>query len=527
FATLNGVLYAGRGNSTGDGQVFYYQKARESSYALNFQASSSTGSLWFSSQSLNYQGVGTSYDTQSGVFKFSHGIITEAGSYDLAEMYPTMDDSITAGDVVILDSENPGYVAKADKSYDGKLIGVVSTKPGFLLSGPKEKDVNSRAIALVGRVPVKISLENGDIEIGDPLTSASVSGYAMKATKPGMIIGHAMEAFSSSTTSTLDGVQGNLETIKMVVQTGYYFGDNETPLGQIAGFLGETTSTQIVQQAFDGDAYAIEQIAGGLINPQIADGSALNDFSAAQLDVLIVRTAVLVAGDLTVGGESKLLGHIVVSEDTAGIVDLPVGENYVEIRFSKPFESIPVVVVTPESDADEYFTPWLGKFRIAKKTVNGFRIEVDEGACMDPTNCGRTMKFNWMAVGVLQSGIEESTSTEEVLVNDGAIEDDAIVNDEVIIEEEISVDDEVVEGETDESASNGIENTDSNDIGVVVNDEESGDVIVDDQVSESDVIVESQQDDTGQVIEPVQEVPVESVPEEAVVTIPVVDADPI
>ncbi len=108
-------LYAGRGNSTGRGQVFYYQKAREASYALKFEASSSTGSLWFSSESLSYQGAGTDlWRSESGAFKFSHGIITEAGSYDLAEMYPTMDDSITAGDVVVLDSENAGYVGKAE-----------------------------------------------------------------------------------------------------------------------------------------------------------------------------------------------------------------------------------------------------------------------------------------------------------------------------------------------------------------------------------------------------------------------------
>ncbi|MDF1497558.1 MAG: hypothetical protein P1P90_05905 [Patescibacteria group bacterium] len=459
FAVLNGVLYSGRGNSTGDGQVYYYQKARESSYALKMEAGSSTGSMWFSSESLNYQGVGTSYDAQTGVFKFSHGIITEAGAYDLAEMYPTLDTSIASGDVVVLDAQNAGYVKKSEKSYEKSLLGVVSTKPGFLLSG-KEKGIDSRAIALVGRVPVNVSLENGDIEVGDPLTSANLEGYAMKATKPGMIIGHAMEALSASSTAvtSTDAIITTGKVI-MVVQPGYYFGNQETALGQIAGFLGETTTTQIVQQAFDGDAYAIEQIAGGMVNPQIADGSSLNEVSSAQLDVLIVRTAVLIAGDLTVGGDSKLLGHVIVSNETAGVVDLPAGDNYVEIQFATPFENVPVVVVTPESDAQEFFNPWLGKFRIAKKTVNGFRIEVDEGACMDPTNCGRTMKFNWIAVGVMPSEISTSTAviatptTTEVVVEEVVIEptqedggtveivepgEDQIIVEEVVLPDEVS-----------------------------------------------------------------------------------------
>ncbi len=428
FAELNGVLYAGRGNSNGDGQVYYYQKARESSYALKMEAGSSTGSMWFSSESFNYQGAGTAYEAQTGAFKFSHGLITEAGAYDLAEMYPTLDASIGAGDVVVLDAENEGYVKRSESIYENSLLGVVSAKPGFLLSG-KEKGKDLRAIALVGRVPVKVSLENGEIAVGDPLTSASIPGYAMKATKPGMIIGRAMEAFTSSTWD-VRRVTNDVQTdmVMMVVQSGYYFGSEETSLGQIAGFLGETTSTQIIQQAFDGDEYAIEQVAGGIVNPQYADGSALNDVALAQLDVLIVKTAALVAGDLTVGGNTKLAGRVIVSNDTAGVVDLPAGDDFVEIKFANPFETVPVVVVTPESDAQEYFSPWMGKFRIAKKTINGFRIEVDEGACQDPNNCGRTMKFNWIAVGVLNQKSADSTSTslttstsEQVLIPDDVV----------------------------------------------------------------------------------------------------------
>ena len=183
FAELNGVLYAGRGNATGNGQVYYYQKAREASHALRMEAGSSTGSMWFSSESLNYQGAGTDYEAQTGAFKFSHGLITEAGAYDLAEMYPTLDGGISAGEVVVLDKDNPGYIKKSDLAYAKNIVGVVSAKPGFLLSG-KEKDKDLRAVALVGRVPVKVSLENGEIKVGDPLTSSAQPGYAMKALNP-------------------------------------------------------------------------------------------------------------------------------------------------------------------------------------------------------------------------------------------------------------------------------------------------------------------------------------------------------
>ena len=76
----------------------------------------------------------------------------------------------------------------------------------------------------------------------------SYYGYAMKATNPGMIIGRAMEDFVSSTAMVNASTTVATGTIMMVVQPGYFFGSDDTPLGQIASFLGETTTTQIVQQ---------------------------------------------------------------------------------------------------------------------------------------------------------------------------------------------------------------------------------------------------------------------------------------
>jgi hypothetical protein len=58
---------------------------------------------------------------------------------------------------------------------------------------------SSRLVALAGRVPVKVSLENGPIEVGDLLTSASSTpGVAMKATGPGRVIGMALEPLSEA-----------------------------------------------------------------------------------------------------------------------------------------------------------------------------------------------------------------------------------------------------------------------------------------------------------------------------------------
>ncbi|MBI5654184.1 hypothetical protein HZC53_00805 [Candidatus Uhrbacteria bacterium] len=412
FAEYNGFLYAGRGNAAGNGQVFYYSRDHHNSNQLTFESPSSSASIWYSEDSADQPFGGRDPDTYVGTFKFSHGLTTEAGAYDLAEMYPVSDASLSSGDVVALDENLAGSVRKSSSAYDPQAFGVISTKPGFTLSAAQREGM--KPVALAGRVPVKITTENGPIKVGDPLAAASVPGYAMKASRAGSIVGRSMQDFSVSADTASSTVATG--TVEMIVQPGYYFGSNEgdSSVGQLAGFLEDSTSTTIIAKAASGDIGALLEVAAGTINPQVAAGDSLMDIRLLLADIVVVRSAALVAGDLTVGGTVRLTGHVIVSDDTAGVIDMPVGESFVEVKFSKPYESVPVVVVTPESDAQEYFTPWLGKFRIAKKTVDGFRIEVEEGACTDPSNCGRTLRFNWLALGTQVS----ATSTAETPVTE-------------------------------------------------------------------------------------------------------------
>lgn len=90
-------------------------------------------------------------------------------------------------------SSNIPYIQKSQKPYDQKIIGIISTKPGVNLTG---QSANGKPVALAGRVPVKVSLENGPIEVGDYLTSSSTPGVAMKALRPGQVVGKALEALS-------------------------------------------------------------------------------------------------------------------------------------------------------------------------------------------------------------------------------------------------------------------------------------------------------------------------------------------
>ena len=79
------------------------------------------------------------------------------------------------------------------------IAGIITTEPGFTL-GNKSGGMKAIAselpmLALMGRVPVKATTENGPIRPGDLLTAASKPGYVMRCNqlKKCIIIGKALE----------------------------------------------------------------------------------------------------------------------------------------------------------------------------------------------------------------------------------------------------------------------------------------------------------------------------------------------
>ncbi len=126
---------------------------------------------------------------------------TTVQAADLAENYISS-QTLEPGDLVVPAQDgNDMAVIRSTRASQTQLIGVISTQPGVTLNSDAKIDEahpNVYPIALAGRVPVKVSDENGAIQVGDMLTSSSTPGVAMKATAPGVIIGRALEAFTGS-----------------------------------------------------------------------------------------------------------------------------------------------------------------------------------------------------------------------------------------------------------------------------------------------------------------------------------------
>jgi len=129
------------------------------------------------------------------------------GSADVAERINTS-EWVEPGNVVEIDPEHPGFFRKSTAAYSKKVAGIISTSPGVILGNdfdaPEDKWDDTRPVlAIAGRVPVKVTTENGPIEIGDLLVSSSMPGIAMKGTAEealiGAVVGKAMELLEEGT----------------------------------------------------------------------------------------------------------------------------------------------------------------------------------------------------------------------------------------------------------------------------------------------------------------------------------------
>lgn len=132
---------------------------------------------------------------------FANGGFLGSGA-DVAEFIAS-DDALEAGDVIEIDPDRDGKFRKVRTARSGAVAGVITTKPGLTMNAGDAAGGKPAgpALALAGRVPVKVTGENGPIRRGDLLVSSPTPGRAMKAParpEPGTIIGKALGEMNSA-----------------------------------------------------------------------------------------------------------------------------------------------------------------------------------------------------------------------------------------------------------------------------------------------------------------------------------------
>jgi len=125
------------------------------------------------------------------------------GGADLAERINVL-DRVEAGDVVEIDPTHADRFRLSRRARSRLVAGVVSTAPGVTMNNADlaGDDTGLGAddrplLALVGKVPVKATAENGPIRIGDLLVSSSKAGRVMRAGRrpaEGTVVGKSLGA---------------------------------------------------------------------------------------------------------------------------------------------------------------------------------------------------------------------------------------------------------------------------------------------------------------------------------------------
>ena len=153
--------------------------------------------------------AGTVYADGAYNCGLSSGCFNTGTGADVAERIDVT-EQLQPGDVVEIDPTVRGHFRKVREAYSTRVAGIVSTAPSVTLANNDLADNDSSVrtdarplLALVGRVPVKVTTQGGAIEIGDLLTSSPTTGYAMKCADrracAGTIVGKALEPLASGT----------------------------------------------------------------------------------------------------------------------------------------------------------------------------------------------------------------------------------------------------------------------------------------------------------------------------------------
>ena len=357
------------------------------------QAQSSSSSSQSELEHLSFDSQGNALFDESVSAK--NVVAKQVVGADIGERYYT-NGTLATGDVVSLDSTLVNGVKKSTGAYDPKAVGVVTTAPSLLFGGeqPKGQPV---VVAVSGTVAVKVSTENGPIAPGDPLTTSSVPGVAMKATEAGAIIGRATSSFT-----------GDTGTVLAIASNGYSGGNYAQQVEALTGRVDtlesavEGLQTQLAEQQPETQPQQPTQ------NPSEFDNLTVNTLDV-NLD-MTVYGSFLADGSLTVNGPANFYGestfHNLVSfiektvfsndiefdgrptfnNDTGGFAIVKAGQSSVRVEFGEAYNERPPIKV---STADGQFI----EYHYENLDASGFDIVL-------PTPAQNDVTFSWIALSV-------------------------------------------------------------------------------------------------------------------------------
>lgn len=133
------------------------------------------------------------------VFLVGFGVATAQSpqtleSTNIAKTVLVSDAEVSYGDIILYDPETNLYRLSVGQN-DPRFYGVVVEDPALVMEN------QDRVVPVVesGLMPVNVSLEGGDIDVGDPITTSSTAGNGMRALDDQLnVFGFARESLAQS-----------------------------------------------------------------------------------------------------------------------------------------------------------------------------------------------------------------------------------------------------------------------------------------------------------------------------------------
>jgi F0F1-type ATP synthase membrane subunit c/vacuolar-type H+-ATPase subunit K len=142
-------------------------------------------------------------------------------SYGVAQIVKIKGENIQPA--MIVGTSKDGFYL-TEKDFDENIYGVVAQIPAITFIDTDDYK-NKHQVITSGNAILTVTASNGPIAEGDPITSSDKRGLGMKASRPGMIIGTALEAFNPDDLSRTGKIN-----IKVEVRYFSYTETNESIL---------------------------------------------------------------------------------------------------------------------------------------------------------------------------------------------------------------------------------------------------------------------------------------------------------
>ena len=272
------------------------------------------------------------------------------------------------------------------------MVGIISTRPGFLAG---MNDEGSYPVALSGRVPTKVTNENGAIKIGDPIVISSTPGVGMKATDATYVVGFALEPYDSK----------ELGMISVFVRAGWFNGS--------AVKQADVTPSQLVMSGpLDMNSQPIIRIGAleGVDSAWSIDKDGIMKLKEIHAEKVQAKEFVIEADNVR-----KMVGNGVI----------PVGDSHVTID-NPSIKSNSQIFIT-------FFNNIEGNWWISKRVDGSFEMSMNKIASTD-------IHFEYWFVNIVDNSAPASSDppTTSLTDNPTSSQQDALITPSPVVEQPIT-----------------------------------------------------------------------------------------